>query len=81
MNEIQRKFDELNAPSASKLLAALRAEGHAVTKKTVSAFVAKQSVRQVQAPRYKFDGKIAADGINDRWFCDCLLYTSDAADE
>ena len=39
MDEIQRKFDELNAPSASKLLAALRAEGHAVTKKTVSAFV------------------------------------------
>ena len=47
MDEIQRKFDELNAPSASKLLAALRAEGLAVIKKTVSAFVAKQSVSQV----------------------------------
>ena len=42
MEEVQRVFDELNAPSASKLLAALRAEGHAVNKKTVDAFVAKQ---------------------------------------
>ena len=80
MDEIQQKFDELNAPSASKLLAALRAEGHAMTKKTVSAFVAKQSVRQVQAPRYKFDGKIAADGINDRWFCDLIDFTAAPTD-
>ena len=80
MGEIQRVFDELNAPSASKLLAALRAEGHAVTKKTVDTFVAKQSVRQVQAPRYKFDGKIAADGINDRWFCDLIDFTAAPTD-
>ena len=80
MEEIQRVFDELNAPSASKLLAALRAEGLQVNKKTVNAFVAKQSVRQVQAPRYKFDGKIAADGVNNRWFCDLIDFTATPTD-
>ena len=80
MDEIQRKFDELNAPSASKLLAALQEEGLQVNKKTVNAFVAKQSVRQVQAPRYKFDGKIAADGINDKWFCDLIDFTATPTD-
>ena len=67
MEDIKRVFDELNGPSASK---AKRAD--------VNSFVGKQSVRQVQAPRYDFKGKIAADGINDRWFADliCLLYTS-----
>ena len=38
--------------------------------------MAKQSVRQVQAPRYKFDGKIAAEDINDRWFCDLIDFTA-----
>ena len=42
--------------------------------------MAKQSVRQVQAPRYKFDGKIAADGINDRWFCDLIDFTAAPTD-
>ena len=64
MEDIKRVFDELNGPSASKLLAALRAEGVQVKRAEVNSFVAKQ----VQAPRYDFDGKIAADGINDRWF-------------
>ena len=80
MEDIQRVFDELNAPSASKLLAALRAEGLKADRREVNAFVARQSVRQVQAPRYKFDGKIAADGINDRWFCDLIDFTAAPTD-
>ena len=80
MEDIQRVFDELNAPSASKLLAALRADGLKADRREVNAFVARQSVRQVQAPRYKFDGKIAADGINDRWFCDLIDFTAAPTD-
>ena len=80
MEDIQRVFNELNAPSASKLLAALRAEGLRADRREVNAFVARQSVRQVQAPRYKFDGKIAADGINDRWFCDLIDFTAAPTD-
>ena len=80
MEDIKRVFDELNGPSASKLLSALRAEGLRVKRGEVDAFVARQSVRQVQAPRYKFDGKIAADGINDRWFADLIDFTAAPSD-
>ena len=80
MEEIKKVFDELNAPSASKLLAALKAQGLKVKRGEVESFVAKQSVRQVQAPRYRFDGKIAAHGLNDRWFCDLIDFTAAPTD-
>ena len=40
----------------------------------------REAVRQVQAPAYKFDGKIAAHGINDRWFCDLVDFTAAPSD-
>ena len=80
MEEIQKVFDDLNAPSAKKLFAVLRSRGSVASWKTVDEFVKKQSVRQVQAPRYGFTGKISADSIGDRWFADLIDFTAAPSD-
>ena len=37
-------------------------------------------MRQVQASTYKYDGKIAAGGIGDRWFVDLIDFTAAPSD-
>ena len=37
-------------------------------------------MRQVQAPGYRYDGKIAAGGIGDRWFVDLIDFTAAPSD-
>ena len=49
--EIQRVSDDLNSPSTAKLFAVLRAQGVHAKLQDVEAFVKRQAVRQVQAPR------------------------------
>ena len=73
-------YDELNAPGADRLRRVLESRGHAVSKKDVADFVRRQSERQVQAPRYKFDGKIAAHDLHDRWFADLVDFTAAPSD-
>ena len=34
------------------------------------------ATRQAQAPKYKFDGKIAAADLNSRWFADLIDFTA-----
>jgi hypothetical protein len=68
---------ELGYPSSSKFWKAVERRGiEGLTKKKVDAFVAAQSARQVFRQRPKFDGKITATGINDRWFADLIVYSS-----
>ena len=64
--EIQRVSDDLNSPSTAKLFEVLRSQGVGVKLREVEAFVKRQAVRQVQAPRYGLTRKIAAHDINDR---------------
>ena len=78
--EIQRVSDDLNSPSTAKLFAVLRPQGVGVKLRKVEAFVKWQAVRQVQAPRYGFTGKIAAHDINDRWFADLIDFTAAPSD-
>ena len=73
-------FEELNYPSLQKLKNVLDSRGIAYDKKEVEKLVKSEAVRQVQAPAYKFDGKIAAHGINDRWFCDLVDFTAAPSD-
>ena len=76
MATIQEVFEELNFPSASRLKKVLDARGIAYNAQEVGRLVQGETTRQVQAPRYKFDGKIAAANLNSRWFADLIDFTA-----
>ena len=80
MATVEEVFDELNYPSSQKLWRVLDSRGIEYDRKDVEKLVRREAVRQVQAPAYKFDGKIAAHGINDRWFCDLIDFTAAPSD-
>jgi len=80
MASVEEVFEELNYPSSQKLRRALDSRGIAYNRKEVEKLVRREAVRQVQAPAYKFDGKIAARGINDKWFCDLIDFTAAPSD-
>jgi len=79
-NEIRKTSEELNNPSAPKLYRVLQSRGSKASRKEVDDFVRTQSERQVQAPPYKFQGKIAAHELNDRWFVDLIDFTAAPSD-
>ena len=80
MASAEEVFEELNFPSSQKLRKVLDSRGIAYDRKEIEKLVRREAVRQVQAPAYKFDGKIAAHGINDRWFCDLVDFTAAPSD-
>ena len=51
-------FEELNFPSLQKLKKVLDSRGIAYDKTAIEKLVKSESVRQVQAPTYNFDGKL-----------------------
>ena len=80
MATVEEVFEELNYPSLQKLRSVLDSRGIAYDRKEIEKLVKREAVRQVQAPAYKFDGKIASHGINDRWFCDLVDFTAAPSD-
>ena len=80
MATAEEVFSELNFPSSQKLRRVLDSRGIAYDRKDVEKLVRREAVRQVRAPAYKFDGKIAAHGLNDRWFCDLIDFTAAPSD-
>jgi hypothetical protein len=80
MVTVEEVFEELNYPSLQKLRKVLDSRGIAYDRRELEKLVRSEAVRQVQAPAYKFDGKIAAHGINDRWFCDLVDFTAAPSD-
>ena len=72
----QEVFEELNFPSAPRLKRVLAARGIPCAAHEVDRLVRGETTRQVQAPRYKFDGKIAASDLNSRWFADLIDFTA-----
>lgn len=73
---IQRVYDELNFPSAANLMRALKARNIPFKAKEIERIVRDDPVRAVQATGYKFNGKIAANDVNDRWFADLIDFTA-----
>ena len=67
---------ELGYPSNAKLWQAVERRRLDVTKDQVLNFVRSQGERQVFAARPKYDGKIVATKINDRWAADLIDYTA-----
>ena len=72
MTSVEVVFEELNFPSAPRLKRALTARGIPFNASEVDRLVQGETTRQVQAPRYKFDGKIAASRLHARWFADLI---------
>ena len=58
MTTVEEVFEELNFPSSSKLRRVLDSRRIAYDRKDVEKLVRREAVRQVQAPAYKFDGKL-----------------------
>ena len=76
METIARIAEELNYPGRSTLARVLRNRGIDYDPQQLDAFVKAQTVRQVQAPKYGFTGKIAAQDLHSRIFADLIDFSS-----
>ena len=76
MTTIQEVFEELNFPSAPRLKRVLAARGIPFNANEVDRLVRGETTRQVQAPRYKFDGKVASSHLHSRWFADLVDFSA-----
>ena len=68
--------EELNFPSLQKLRRVLDQRGIAYNKQSLEKLVKRQAVRQIQAPAYNYQGKIASPGLDSRWFVDLIDFTA-----
>ena len=68
-------FEELNRPSRNRLAAALKARAIAYTTKALDEVIGKSTDKQLEAPAYKHNGKIASPDVNARWTCDTIDLT------
>ena len=76
MATVEQVFEELNFPSAPRLMRVLNQRGIPFNASEVDRLVRGETTRQVQAPPYKFDGKIAASRLHSRWFADLIDFSS-----
>ena len=76
MTSIARVFEDLKFPSATRLKRVLTARGIPFDASEVDRLVQRETTRQVQAPRYKFNGKIAASRLHSRWFADLIDFSA-----
>ena len=76
MATVEAVFEELNFPSAPRLKRVLAARGIPFNANEVDRLVRGETTRQVQAPRYKFDGKIASSHLHSRWFADLVDFSA-----
>ena len=75
-SSVEQVFEDLNFPSATRLKRVLTARGIPFNTSEVDRLVRKETTRQVQAPRYKFNGKIAASRLHSRWFADLIDFSA-----
>ena len=79
-SSIEEIFEELNCPSAATLKQVLKRRGIPFKNEDVDRLVKGETVRQVQAPTFKFDGKIASADLNSRLFADLIDFTAAPSD-
>ena len=79
-DSVREVFEELNFPSEAVLRRALKGRGIPFTNDIIEQVVKGEAVRQVQAPRYKFTGKIAASDLNSKLFADLIDFTAAPSD-
>ena len=76
MEQVREVSHELGHPSADKLWAEVRKRNIPVSRMDVLRFVRSQGIRQVFQKRPKYEGKITAVEINDRWVLDLIDYNA-----
>ena len=76
MTSIELVFEDLKLPSATRLKRVLTARGIPFDASEVDRLVQREATRQVPAPRYKFNGKIAASRLHSRWFADVIDFSA-----
>merc|ERR1712155_163237 len=76
MTSVESVFEELKFPIAPRHKQVLSARGIPFNASEVDRLVRGETTRQVQAPTYKFDGKIASSDLNSRWFADLIDFTA-----
>ena len=76
MEALQALSNEIGQPGAEKLYRAVERRNLPYNRKQVADFVRAQSTRQVFQKRPKYEGKITAVKINDRWAADLIDYTA-----
>ena len=77
---IQSVSKELNFPSSDKLKGVLKSRGIPFNSKEINRLTQEDLNRAVQGPIYKFNGKIASSGLDERWFLDLIDFTSAPSD-
>ena len=80
MENVRQVFEELNFPSAPILKRALIRRNIEFDTKEVDALVKGETVRQVQAPTYRYTGKIVSPSLNDLLFADLIDFTAAPSD-
>jgi Integrase core domain len=76
MDQLKELAKELGQPGAEKLWQEAQRRSLPVTRKEVQAYVRTLGSRQVFQARPKYEGKIAATEINDRWVADLIDYNA-----
>ena len=76
MEQLRELSNELGYPSADKLWQEAQRRNLKVTRKQVFQLVQGSAARQVLKKRPKYQGKIAAVEINDRWAADLIDYNA-----
>ena len=76
MEQLKELARELGQPGADKLWQEAQRRNLQVTRKEVTAYVRTLGSRQVFQARPKYEGKIAATEINDRWVADIIDYNA-----
>ena len=76
---IAELYQDLSFPSANRLQSALRKEGVTISLSGLRDLVAESGARQVFQPPPRYEGKIAATRLDDRWAADLLSFESSPA--
>ena len=76
MEQLKELAKELGQPGADKLWQEAQRRNLQLTRKEVSAYVRSLGSRQVFRDRPKYEGKITATEINDRWAADLIDYNA-----
>ena len=76
MTSIEQVFEELNFPSASRLKRVLDARNIPYNTRELERLVRGETTRQVQAPRYNFDGNTATSRLHSRLRADLIDFSA-----
>ena len=76
IEQVRQVFQELNRPGIDRLRRALGARGINASYNEVSSIVRGDESKQLFAPRQRYEGRVTASRLDERWAADLIDYTS-----